>query len=70
MKITAKDLKKFEVIDKVIKEPHGGARKNPSKMAINLKEELIKSLKDVQEMSVDEIVQNRYDKFRKFGANI
>lgn len=70
MKITAKDLKKFEVIDKVIKEPHGGAHKNPLKMAINLKEELIKSLKDVQEMSVDEIVQNRYDKFRKFGANI
>lgn len=67
MKITAQDLREFKVIDKVIKEPHLGAHKNPLRMASNLKKELIEELKSIKDRDIDEILNSRYKKFRNMG---
>jgi acetyl-CoA carboxylase carboxyl transferase subunit alpha len=70
MKITAKDLKDYGIIDKVIKEPSGGAHKDVDKMALIIKRELIDSLSILKKQSMDELLQKRYDKFRDMGKYI
>ena len=64
MKATAKDLKAFGVIDKVIKEPEGGAGKDFESVIKELKTYLKKSLKELNQVSKKKLVENRYDKFR------
>ena len=44
MKITAQDLIDYNIVDKVIKEPNGGAHKNPLKMAAAIKRELVEEV--------------------------
>lgn len=70
MKITAKDLKDYEIIDKVIKEPSGGAHKDVDKLASAIKKELIDSFSVLKKQSMDELLQKRYDKFRGMGKYI
>lgn len=70
MKITAKDLKNYGIIDKVIKEPAGGAHKDVNKMAAIIKKELIDSFSILKKQSMDELLQKRYDKFRGMGKYI
>lgn len=67
MKITAKDLKEYGIIDKIIKEPFGGAHKNPDKVAEDIKKNLISALGKLKVLSADELVRNRYEKFRNMG---
>lgn len=68
MKITAQDLNEFGIIDKVVKEPRGGAHKNPQKQISFIKKELEISINEIKNMKIDDIINNRYDKFRKIGA--
>lgn len=70
MKITAQDLKKMGIIDDIIPEVIGGAHRDPSKQAIYLKECLKDALNSLTTLSSDEIIQDRYDKFRKIGEFI
>ncbi|NLI89459.1 MAG: acetyl-CoA carboxylase carboxyltransferase subunit alpha [Epulopiscium sp.] len=67
MKITAKDLYNFNIIDRIIKEPIGGASENPKEAArlleVYLKEEIIGLIQS----PISEILKNRYNKFRKLG---
>lgn len=67
MKITAQDLKKLNVIDKIISEPEGGAQNDLKQVASSLKEYIIKTIKELEKISKDELVQERYNKFRKMG---
>lgn len=67
MKITAPDLKKMNIIDEVIKEVPGGAHRDPETQANNMKEVLIRSLRKLRKLSSEELVANRYDKFRAIG---
>ena len=68
MKITAQDLLDLKIIDEIIEEPLGGAHFNPEKTAENIKEALIKSLKQYETMSGPEISQDKYEKFRNMGV--
>ncbi len=68
MKITAEDLKEFNVIDKIIKEPSGGAHKNLNKMAEILKENIINEIEILRKYPLDIILDKRYDKFRNMGV--
>jgi acetyl-CoA carboxylase carboxyl transferase subunit alpha len=52
MKITAKDLKDYGIIDKVIKEPMGGAHKDVDKMALSIKRELIDSFSILKKQTI------------------
>ncbi len=65
--ITASDLKKFEIIDTIIPEPVGGAHRNPNKTAENIKNTLKTCLIELAKLSPEEIINQRYEKYRKMG---
>lgn len=67
MGITARRLKKLELIDHIIPEPMGGAHRSPEAMAQTLKSTLIEQLGELQKMSTDEMLQNRYQRLMSFG---
>ena len=63
MKLTAKDLYDLNVIDKIIEEPEDDF----DKLTENLKQEIVKNIKDLNKMTEKEIVYDRYKKFRNMG---
>ena len=67
MKLTAKDLYEFNIIDTIIKEPAGGADKDLLKVSNNIKKEILNSLSELENKTVEELVEERYQKFRKIG---
>ena len=67
MKLTANDLFELKVIDKIIKEPKENNEKNFKKVSYNLKKEIQKEIKQMQNLNEEEIVENRYAKFRNMG---
>ncbi|GKX65408.1 acetyl-CoA carboxylase carboxyltransferase subunit alpha [Inconstantimicrobium mannanitabidum] len=64
MKITAQDLLDFNIIDDIIREPFGGAHKNPEIVARNLKRNLVSEINNLLTKSVEELLEERYKKFR------
>jgi acetyl-CoA carboxylase carboxyl transferase alpha subunit len=68
MKITAQDLLKFGIIEKVIEEPEGGAQKDIKSVALDIKNNLIKTFAELQNLSTDDLLEKRYNKYRKIGA--
>lgn len=67
MKITAKDLKELNVIDKIINEPEGGVQEDFKKVANDLKKYIKKSIEELSNYTEEELLENRYMKFRKMG---
>ncbi|BFH64458.1 MULTISPECIES: acetyl-CoA carboxylase carboxyltransferase subunit alpha [Paenibacillus] len=67
MKITAKDLLGFEVIEEIVPEPAGGAHRDYEATASALKEALIRHLQELSEMDREALKEDRYQKFRKIG---
>lgn len=67
MKLTAKDLYDLKVIDKVIKEPKGEEEESFLKVAKALKKEIQGILVDTANMTEEELVEQRYQKFRNMG---
>lgn len=67
LKITGEHLIQFGVIDEIIPEPPGGAHKDPDKVAVHLKETILKYIKELSSLSQDELVAERYNKFRAIG---
>lgn len=68
MKITAEDLNEFGIIDRIIKEPLGGAHKDLDNMASVLKKHLEESLPRLLKEPIEGLLKKRYYKFRKIGA--
>lgn len=64
MKLTAKDLKTFNIIDDIIGEPKGGAHVNPKEAALSLKNYIINSLEELKSCSPEYLLKKRYDKYR------
>ena len=64
MKLTAKDLLKLGVIDEVLKEPDGNAKNDVEKMSETMKKRIVSITKELQALDVNELVENRYQKFR------
>ena len=67
LKITGSDLLKLGLADEVIPEPEGGAHTDHAQAAENIKTALLKNLEELSELSAEEIMANRYDKFRAMG---
>ncbi len=67
MKITAPDLKEIGIIDEIIPEILGGAHRDHKAQSIILIEVIRKSLKELKLMTKNEIVDQRYVKFREMG---
>lgn len=64
MKLTAKDLLDLGIIDEVLKEPNGNAKSDIQKMSETIKKKITASTKELQKIDVDELIENRYQKFR------
>lgn len=67
MKMTAADLSKLGVIDEVLPEPFGGANADPQTTAEILREALVRNLVELNELSPDELMQKRWDKYLSMG---
>jgi acetyl-CoA carboxylase carboxyl transferase subunit alpha len=70
LKMTSRDLLRMGVIDEAIPEPLGGAHRDPREAASNLKSFLVRSLRELAELPRTELLQRRYDKFRRIGVFI
>lgn len=66
MKITADELQKLNVIESIIEEPLDGAHESFDILIGPLKDQLIEKLTDLNALSKEELVSNRYDRYRKF----
>ena len=64
MKLTAKDLKKLGIIDKIIEEPENGAQNDFQTICENIKTYLLKEIKNLRKLTKEELVEQRYKKFR------
>ncbi len=68
LKIEAEELLKIGVVDKVVKEPVGGAHREPEVAYKNLKSALISSLKELSPLDQEDLIEARYEKFRGMGV--
>ena len=69
MKLSAKDLLDLKVIDEIIPEPLGGAHRDRDLMLENLRTSITKNLDYFKELSSEEIMNERKNKFLKIGRN-
>jgi acetyl-CoA carboxylase, carboxyl transferase, alpha subunit len=67
LRFTSKDLLEFGIVDEVIDEPLGGAHRDHRRMATLMKASLVNALKSLQEIPADQLLERRYQKFRKIG---
>ena len=67
MRITAESLNGFGLVDEVLAEPLGGAHRGPDEAADIIRNALIKSLDDLDAMSIDQLVERRHKRLAGFG---
>ncbi|NVJ62037.1 MAG: acetyl-CoA carboxylase carboxyl transferase subunit alpha [Gammaproteobacteria bacterium] len=67
MGITARRLKKLELIDAIVPEPLGGAHRDFDTVATNLKQRILEDLSGLQELNTNELLNRRYDRLMSFG---
>ncbi len=68
LRFTSQYLPKLGVVDDVIEEPLGGAHRDHHQMASRVKSYLSKTLDQLCKLSADELIEQRYEKFRKMGS--
>lgn len=68
LKFTSGYLSEFGVVDDVIEEPLGGAHRDPHNMAANLRSYLRKTVEELSQKPLDDLLQSRYERFRKLGV--
>ncbi|MEA0555517.1 acetyl-CoA carboxylase carboxyltransferase subunit alpha [Lysinibacillus irui] len=67
MRITAPDLKELGVIDGIIPEIIGGAHRNVAKQALAIKECISETLRALNSLNGEQLIEDRYEKFKKIG---
>jgi acetyl-CoA carboxylase carboxyl transferase subunit alpha len=67
LKLAAPDMLALSLIDGIIPEPAAGAHENHDEAALLVKDQLVRSLDKLSELTSHEVVQKRYEKFRKMG---
>ena len=68
LKLTAKDMKRQKLIDAIIKEPLGGAHANREAIFDTVRKTICKAYKELQELPIDVLVQERMEKFFAMGV--
>ena len=68
LKLTARDLLKLEVVDEIIPEPEGGAHRDCDSVAANVGRALRRAVEQVSEIPIAELLEQRYQKFRRLGV--
>lgn len=67
LKLSSEHLHHFKVVDEIVPEPEGGAQNDWDKAAEFLKEALVHSLEELSGLSPDELIDHRYQRFRRIG---
>ncbi len=67
LKLTSEDMKSFNLVDDVLKEPVGGAHAKPEEMATTLKKYLLESVKSLSAIDSDARIEKRINKFSAMG---
>jgi acetyl-CoA carboxylase carboxyl transferase subunit alpha len=67
LKLTAEYALKFGIVDEVIQEPLGGAHRNYDETARRVKDSLLRNFDELKGLSAEELVQGRYERFRRLG---
>lgn len=68
LKLTSKDLYKLGVVDAVIPEPLGGAHRSIHDTIYNVEKYIVKTLRDLKRMKIENLLETRYEKWRSIGA--
>ena len=68
LKLTAKDMKKMKLVDKIIKEPLGGAQRDREKMFITVSAAIVNAFSKFKNLSPKELVKKRMDKYSQMGV--
>ncbi len=68
LRLTAPELKALGVIDEIIPESQGGAHRNPAVTAEALRAALLRHLDELQPLSIEQLLESRYQKFRSLGT--
>jgi acetyl-CoA carboxylase carboxyl transferase subunit alpha len=68
LKMTAEDLQSLGIIDEIVPEPPGGAHMDLPGMAAALDSALHAALEELERLPVDQLLEQRYQKFRHMGA--
>ena len=67
LRLTAEDLMSLALIDGIVPEPPGGAQEDPAASAENLRLALVECFGELANMTGEQLVAHRYEKFRKMG---
>ena len=70
LRLTAQDLRQFGVIDEIIKEPLGGAHRDPAATIEKVGDCIAKHLKDLKNFTGEELKKQRTSKFLAMGRNL
>jgi acetyl-CoA carboxylase carboxyl transferase subunit alpha len=68
LKLTAKDLHRFGVIDDILPEPLGGAHRDHRESANTLKTYLLRYIRELRHVPTEDLLEARYQKFRRMGV--
>jgi len=68
LKLTARDLKAFGIIDEIVPEALGGAHRDPAETAANVQVALRRHLAELKQLNPEQLVRDRYQKFRAMGV--
>ena len=68
LKLTPIDMKENKLIDKIIKEPLGGAHQNREKVFNTVKKEIINSFNDLKKEKIKDLLENRLQRFTEMGV--
>lgn len=69
MKLTSKDLFENKIVDEIIDEPLGGIKHLDDEFVNNLRDKLIDKISELSKIKTNDLLTNRYEKFRKIGSN-
>ncbi len=67
MKLTARDLKSLDVVDEIVPEPLGGAHRNVTEAAGNLERYIVRALRELKRVPLDNLLEHRYARWRRMG---
>jgi len=68
LKLTAKDMKRMKLVDEIIKEPLGGAHKNPLKTYLATQNAILKHYEELKNLSSKALVAQRMNKYNEMGV--
>lgn len=68
LNLTANDMSRLKIVDSIVKEPLGGAHREPKEMAKTLKASIKRTLTNLQKLNTEELIEKRINKYASIGV--